>query len=263
MARNKKPEDQPEENSDATSGNDDTFGLPEIEYQPINRESPPNRDTTPPPDVATPQAEQQQTQPEYIEEQPLTNTAMEREDVRQSEYNTNYYTDEDEGNSPWPKILGIAALLLIIGAAGWYFGWKKPKDDAAKLRAQQEEQARADSARQERDRLNAEQVRIAEENQRKADSVANATPPVGTVETLNERTGRYYVVVASSIDGDLIMDYAKRLTDKGVNAKIVAPYGRVKFHRLTVAEGETFAAAHQTAEQLKGQYSEDIWVIKY
>lgn len=263
MARNEKPEDQPEENSDAASGNDDTFGLPEIEYQPINRDSPPNRDTTPPPDVATPQAEQQKTQSEYIKEEPLTNTAMEREDVRQTEYNTNYYNEEDEGNSPWPKILGIAALLLIIGAAGWYFGWKKPKDDAAKLRAQQGEQARADSARHERDRLNAEQSRIAEANQRKADSVANATPPVGTVETLNQRTGRYYVVVASSIDGDLIMDYAKRLTDKGVNAKIVAPYGRVRFHRLTVAEGETFAAAHETAEQLKGQYSDDIWVIKY
>ena len=69
--------------------------------------------------------------------------------------------------------------------------------------------------------------------------------------------------MASSIDGDLIRDYAKRLSDKGVSAKIVAPYGKVKFHRLTVAEGETFAAAHQTAEQLKGQYSDDIWVIKY
>lgn len=263
MARNEKPEDQPEENSDATSGNDDTFGLPEIEYQPINRDSPPNRDTTPPPDVATPPAEPQQTQSEYKEEQPPTNTAMERDDVRQTEYNTNYYDEEDEGNSPWPKILGIAALLLIIGAAGWYFGWKKPKDDAAKLRAQQEEQARAVSAREERDRLNAEQARIAEANQRKADSLANATPPVGTVETLNERTGRYYVVVASSIDGDLIMDYAKRLADKGLSAKIVAPYGKVRFHRLTVAEGETFAAAHGTAEQLKGQYSDDIWVIKY
>lgn len=263
MARKKKPEDQPEEHSDANTGNDDTFGLPEIEYQPINRDTPVKRDTTPPPDVSPTEPEAEKAQTQYTEEQPLTNTSMEREEVRQSEYNTNQYNEEEESNSPWPKILGIAALLLIIGAAGWYFGWKKPKDNLARAKAQQEERARVDSTRREQDRMNAEQARIAEENQRKADSVANATPRVGTVETLNERTGRYYVVVASSIDGDLIRDYAKRLSDKGVSAKIVAPYGKVKFHRLTVAEGESFAAAHQTAEQLKAQYSDDIWVIKY
>ena len=267
MARKKKPEDQPEEHSDANAANDDTFGLPEIEYQPINRDVPADRDTTPPP-VEThtpPEPEEQKSQSQYTEEQPITDTPMEREEVHQTEYNTTYYNEEDEGNSPWPKILGIAALLLIIGAAGWYFGWKKPKDDAAALRVQQAEQARVDSTRRAQDQLAEEQRVIAAENQRKADSVAsaNATPPAGTIETLNERTGRYYVVVASSIDGDLIMDYAKMLTGKGVNAKIIAPYGNVKFHRLTVAEGDSFASAAQTAEQLKGDYSDAIWVIKY
>lgn len=264
MARKKKPEDQPEENSDQNAANDDTFGLPEIEYQPINRDVPANRETTPPPaDTYTPpEPEEQKPQSQYTEEQPITNTPMEREEV-QTEYNTTYYNEEDEGNSPWPKILGIAALLLIIGAAGWYFGWKKPKDDAAVLKAQQAEQTRLDSTRRAQDRLAEDQRLIAEENQRKADSVATATPPVGTIETLNARTGRYYVVVASSIDGDLIMDFAKTLTGKGVNAKIIAPYGNVRFHRLTVAEGDSFASAAQTAEQLKGEYSDAIWVIKY
>jgi hypothetical protein len=86
------------------------------------------------------------------------------------------------------------------------------------------------------------------------------------------KTGRMRVVrtppgaagtVASAIDGDLLMDYAKRLSSRGVKTKIIAPYGRVKFHRLTVAEGETFAATQQTAEQLKSEYNEGAWVIKY
>ena len=187
---------------------------------------------------------------------------MERDEVRQTEYTSTYY-DEDENNSPWPKILGIAALLLIIGAAAWYFGWKRPNDTAAKLKLQEREEARMDSARREQDLQAAEQRRIAEENQRRADSVANATPAVGTIETLNERTGRYYVVIASAIDGDLIMDYAKKLSEKGVSAKIIAPYGKVKFHRLTVAEGETFATTQQTADQLKSEYTNGAWVIKY
>lgn len=253
MARRKKPEDQPDDINDQSAGNDDTFGLPEIEYEPINRES------APAPEVHTPEPEPQQ--PEHNEAQPVTNTPMERDEVRQSEYDSNYY--EEEENSPWPKILGIAALLLIVGAAAWYFGWKKPQDNAAaadKARQEQEARIAADSAAAAR---RAEDERIAAENQRVADSLANATPSVGTIETLNGRTGRYYVVVASAIDGDLLMDYAKTLSKKGVNAKIIPPYGNVKFHRLTVAEGDTFAAAAQIAAQLKGEYTDGTWVIKY
>jgi hypothetical protein len=258
MASKKKPDDQPEENNDENAGNDDTFGLPEIEYEPINRESPPAEEVRSP----EPEPVEQINQPEYTEEQPVTNTPMERDEVRQTEYTSTYY-DDDEYNSPWPKILGILAVLIILGGAGWYFWVKKPNDEAAaREKAQQEEQARQDAARVEEDRI-AEQNRIAAENQRRADSLANATPAVGTIETLNERTGRYYVVIASAIDGDLLMDYAKELSGKGVNAKIIPPYGNVKFHRLTVAEGETFATTAQTAEQLKSEYTEGAWVIKY
>lgn len=255
MARRKKPEDQPDDN-DQNAGNDDTFGLPEIEYEPLNREKAPE------PEVRSTDPEPEVTQPEYTEEQPITHTTMEREEVRQNEYTSTYY-DEDEGNSPWPKILGILFLLAIVGLSVWYFAFKRPADQAAAdVRAKEEEQARTEAARIEEQRLN-EQRLIAEEANRKADSVANATPVAGTVETLNERTGRYYVVVASAIDGDLIMDYAKKLSEKGVSPKIIAPYGNVKFHRLTVAEGETFAAAAQTAEGLKSEYTESAWVIKY
>lgn len=262
MARRKKPEDEPDDMNDQNNGNDDdTFGLPEIEYEPINRESPPAEEVNTP-EPEEPQIEEPE-QSEQNEAQPVTNTPMERDEARQSEYDPTYY--EEEENSPWPKILGIAALLLIVGAAAWYFGWKKPQDDAAAAeRARQEQQARiaADSAAQAR---NAEEQRMAAENQRIADSLAlaNATPPAGTIETLNGRTGRYYVVVASAIDGDLLMDYAKELSKKGVSTKIIAPYGNVKFHRLTVAEGDSFAAAAQIAERLKGEYTDGTWVIKY
>jgi hypothetical protein len=254
MARRKKPEDPPEENADQNAGSDDTFGLPEIEYEPINRE--------PEPEVRAAESQEEIHEPEYTEEQPVTNSTMERDEVRQ-EYTSTYYNDDDEGNSPWPKILGIVLLLLVIGVGAWYFFYQKPKQDAAAAeRAQQEEQARLEASKIEEDRA-AEQRRIAEEAQRKADSVATASPPAGTIETLNERTGRYYVVVASAIDGDLLMDYAKKLSAKGVSPKIIAPYGNIKFHRLTVAEGDSFAATQQTADGLKGEYNEGVWVIKY
>jgi hypothetical protein len=254
MARRKKqPDDQPQENADQHAGSDDTFGLPEIEYQPLNREA------TPAPDVSQPR-QAEVNQPAYSEEQPKTHTTMERDDVHNE--NTTYY-DDDEGNSPWPKILGIVAVLAVVAVAIWYFGFQRPKQiAAAKARADQEEQTRADAARVEDDRIAADRARQ-EDERRKADSLANAAPAAGTIETLNGRTGRYYVVVASSIDGDLIMDYAKKLNEKGVSAKIIAPYGKVKFHRLTVAEGDTYASTQQTAEGLKGEYSDGAWVMKY
>ena len=257
MARRKKTEDQPDENPDQNAGNDDTFGLPEIEYEPINRES------TPPPEVHPPEPQTKTPPPDYTEPQPVTNTPMERDEVRQNEYTSTYQNDEDEGNSPWPKILGIVLILLALGAAGWYFGLKRPKDlAAAKEKAQQEEQARVNATRLEEERA-AEQRRIAEDAKRRADSLATAAPAAGTIETLNGRTGRYYVVVASAIDGDLVMDYAKKLSAKGVNPKIIPPYGKIKFHRLTVAEGDTFTATQQIANGLKSQYAEGAWVIKY
>jgi hypothetical protein len=271
MARRKKePEDQPQENADQNAGSadqnagtDDTFGLPEIEYEPINRESTSAPDVKPPepqPEINQPEY----TEPEYIKEQPVTHTTMERDEVPQNEYTSSYYNnDDDEGNSPWPKILGVAAILLIIGGAIWFFGFHKPKQEAeAKAKAEQEERARNEASRIEDERM-AEQTRLAAEERRKADSLASATPAAGSIETLNERTGRYYVVIASAIDGDLIMDYAQKLSQKGISAKIIAPYGRVRFHRLTIAEGDTFMTTQQKADDLKSEYTSDVWVIKY
>lgn len=255
MARNNKSEDEPEEEHDKNEGNDDTFGLPEIEYEPLDRgssASEPEKEDEPAP---VPES--------YSEQQPETQANMDRDDPPHTEYTETYY-DDDEG-SPWPKILGIVFLLLLVGAAVWYFGWKRPADQQAAELARQEE-ARQDSIRRAEDMLATER-RLASEREAAAreDSIANASaaPESGAIETLSERTGRYYVVVASAIDGDLLMDYARKLSAQGVNTKIIPPYGNVKFHRLTVAEGDTFASAAQIAAELKGQYSEDLWVIRY
>ena len=106
MARRNKQDEDPSQD-DQNNNSDDTFGLPEIEYEPLQRDEP----------AATePQAA---AQPAY--QQPETHKEMEREEVPQNEYNTTYYSDEDDSGSPWPKILGIAAFLLISAAVVYYF----------------------------------------------------------------------------------------------------------------------------------------------
>ena len=263
MARKNKSEEEPEDYNERNEGNDDTFGLPEIEYEPLNRDSAAEEKKEAGP-ASEPAQEEAQPAYSYSEPEPETNAnTMDRDDVPHNEYNETYY--EEEEGSQWPKVLGIVVLLLLVGAAVWYFGWKRPADERAAEAARIEE-VRQDSIRQAEANIANEQRRLAAEREAaRADSLARveATPAVGTVETLNERTGRYYVVVASAIDGDLVMDYARKLSAKGISTKIIPPYGTVKFHRLTVAEGDSFAAAAQRAAELKGEYSEDLWVIRY
>jgi hypothetical protein len=133
------------------------------------------------------------------------------------------------------------------------------------LAADQEAKARQEQeAKDKEQQLLAEQKRL-EDERRAADSLANlsATPPAGTIETLSERTGRYYVIIASGIDGDLIEDYAKKLAPKGLSPKIIPPYGKVKFYRLAIADGDTYATTQATADQLKSEYTDGAWVVKY
>jgi len=244
MARRKKQDEDPSQ--DNVNNSDDTFGLPEIEYEPLDREE-------------SPKTEEPESPSQPTSEQTETHTEMDREEVQQNEYNTNY-NDEEEGNSPWPKILGIAAFLLVTAGVVWYFVVYRPKEQKAAQEKARQEQEAADKQRV--DEL-AEQKRL-EDERRRADSLATiATPTAGEINTLTERTGRYYVVIASGIDGDLIMDYAKKLAPKGVSPKIIPPYGSVKFYRLTIAEGDTYASTQATADQLKGEYGDGAWVIKY
>lgn len=245
MARKKKQdEDEPQDNA---NNGDETFGLPEIEYQPLKREETPASETT----SSTSQTSQHNENP----------IPMERDENPRNEDTSSYYVDEDEGNSPWPKILGIAAILLVLAGAFWYFGMYRPKQQAAAERQRIEKEA--EEARQREADL-AEQRRV-EDERRRADSLATLTavPPVGTIDTLSQRTGRYYVIVASAIDGDLIMDYAKTLSPKGVSPRIIMPYDTVKFYRLAVADGDTYSSTQATADQLKSEYTGGAWVLKY
>jgi hypothetical protein len=262
MARRKKTnEDQPQENLD---NSDDTFGLPEIEYEPLRRDTPAEESTS--------------NESDEVQSEPIANSPEEPvEEIQQEDqpkeefteenqfYEPSYaYSYEDEKPAIWPKVLGVLLVLLIAGGAVWYFAMYRPKQQAAdeQLRrerlAQQEENRKKEVARLEEER------RLAEEQKNTAAAAAKATPPAGTIETLTSRQGRYFVVVASSIDGDLIMDYAKKLSAKGVTSHIIPPFGNVKFHRLAVADGDTYANAQATADGMKGgDYGDKIWVIKY
>lgn len=261
MARKKKQtEDLPQENVD---NSDDTFGLPEIEYEPLKREVPPE-------EIVNEEPEIQQPEPIFAQEEQPSELPLEepkREEVVEDNqfYEPSYsYADQDEEKPAiWPKVLGILLLLIVAGGAIWYFAQIRPKQLAKEAKERREQLAIQEEAQKKEDERLAEQQRL-EDEQKKAAAVATATPAAGSIQKLEGRTGRYYVVVASSVDGDLIMDYAQKLSKKGVTTKIIPPFGKSIFHRLAVAEGDTYANTQASADGMKGgEYGDKVWVIKY
>lgn len=246
MARKKKTDEDESNNVNPGNGNDsdDTFGLPDIEYKPLNREEEAPASTA----EEVPVEVTQPVSPHYEYEQ---------KSMEQNPENT-YVPEEEEAAPVWPKVLVILLVIGLALGAAWYFVLYKPAQE--KIRLAQEQKELAEKLEQER-LAEAQRLRDAEA-QRVADSLANVSK-VGMIETLSERTGRYYVVAASAIDDDLLMDHAKKLSTQGVNTKIIPPFGKYKFFRLTIADGDTYASTQEVANTKKADFGENVWVLKY
>lgn len=237
MAKRKDKDAQNNSNLNESNNAEDNFGLPEIEYKPLET-STPAEETQPVAQEETPVAEETQTQ------------------------TSSYSYKEEETKSNAPVIIAVVIGLVLVVAAFLIYQYVY-KPQAEKEKRELAEKAAADKKKAEAARLAREQEEA--ERKRLADEAAAAAakPTVGTVETLSSRTGRYYVVIASAVDGDLILDYANKLAPTGVSTKIIPPFGKWKFYRLTVGDYDTFATAQGNADTAKPQFGEGAWVLKY
>src|SRR5882672_10354869 len=219
------------DDTNKNSNDEDNFGLPDIEYKPLDQ-----LDSSNPPE-------------ETVRETSNVNTSRE----------TPVYEEEEEEGSGTGRIIGwIVVLVVLVGAFLAYryvYVPKKEKEkqeQLAKEKALQMEKAKTDSL-----------ARIAEEERLKREAEANAKPTVGAIETLGQRTGHYFVIISSSVDGDLAMDRAKKLSAKGVSSKIIPPFGKWKFYRLGIGDFDSFASAQSSADASKSEYGDALWVMKY
>lgn len=297
--------------SDNINEADDNFGLPDINYEPLDRTE--EKEPEPPSEPASEPEETEEysvpwatsddssTEDTIIEETTVivdeTSTESEEQPVMyaqsmdddssesgdstisessddaseeasegESEYVPGTYAAKYEKQNNSAMIWVAVFAVIILGIGGWWFFIEQPKREAA------EQQAIA--AQQQADRARAEQARIEAERQRQAEAEAAAAEAEtaveeeevaqepGTVQTISERTGRYYVVVASAIDGDLAMDYARDLAAAGRSVSIIGPYGSVKFHRVAVDNMQTLGEAEAVLGDLRAEY-EGAWVMKY
>lgn len=241
MAKSKKDnENQPEGNPGNSDDSADNFGLPDIEYKPLDREQ----------------------EGAQVSHEPVQESEPEPVDSGGSdsgEGSDELYEDEPKSNAPVFIGLIIGVVVIVAGFLIYKY-WYVPRGEKAKqeqLAKEAEEKRKADEARIAQEKEEAERKRL------EAEAAAKAKPAEGTIETLSERTRRWFVIVTSDIDDDLVMDYAKKLSAKGVSTKIIPPYGKYKYYRLSIADFDTFNAAQSSADGSKGEYGNGLWVMKY
>ncbi|MEP2667480.1 MAG: hypothetical protein ABJH04_00710 [Cyclobacteriaceae bacterium] len=245
MAKRKKPEDRPEDNPENGNESEDSFGLPDIEYKPL--------------DEAKDEVKEDAGSASMAEEPEAPGEEPRQEEERY------VYTPPEEEKSKAPLIIGLVIGAVIIVACFLIYNYvykpaqEKERQEMADRKAEQEAQKKRDAeARLAREQEEARQKAIAD-----SIAVANAKPAIATIETLTDRTRRYYVVISAGIDDDLVMDYAKRLSKEGVGTKIIPPFGKTKFYRLAIADHDTYAQAQTQADAEKAKYGNEVWVVRY
>jgi cytoskeletal protein RodZ len=244
MAKRKKDSEEQNDNLNENNGGEDNFGLPDIDYKPLDQVK-----------------EEAPVEPEPVVQEEVQQTSHYSPDDRPKESEFSSYAAESEGSKA-PVIIGLVIAMVVVVAGYLIYQYvylpqaeKERKELAAKAAEKKKKEEEARLARE----REAEEARLKAE----ADAAAKATPASGEIISLSEKTGRYYVVVASAVDGDLIMDHAKKLSAKGTGSKIIPPFGKWKYYRLAISDHDTFADAQGVADQSKAEYGDATWVIKY
>lgn len=243
-----------QEGQEDFNNDDDSFGLPDLDYQPLEDSGEEEQEA----------AEIEEDVVEEVEDVHTDELEVEEEIEVTAEPVRKYSSYKEESNNTPMILLGVLAIILI-GVGIWYFGFYRP---AAQEQARIEQEA-IDQAEQERQRELAAQ-RAAEEAAAAEEVIAEETiaeddTPTsrGKITTISEPTQRYYVVVGSFIDVDLATDLGKELAAKGVNTSLISPSSKHRLFRLALADYGTYNEAASAAADLKGNYGENLWVLKY
>ncbi|MCG8307712.1 MAG: SPOR domain-containing protein [Cytophagales bacterium] len=236
----------------------DEFGLPEIEESEVksedigdpypeswNEEKDEDSFASSEPSEEERISAEDETEPDYSFDEEVDEPDSEEDE----EYRSSYY-EEEYSQKKFPVgwiIFGVFILIAIIVAVFWFLNREEPapvqvKQPVIEQPVQEEPEPEP----------------VQQEPEPEPEPVRQA----GVFE-INEPTGRYHVIVASSIDKDLVRDYGNKLAKQGMMCNILAPRGNKKFHRLSVADFVMLNDAAVRSEQLKSTLGEDVWVIRY
>ena len=247
---------------------DDSFGLPDLEYKPLDEDSEEtgveetndSEETQQDNDENSEEEDSQEVASDtYSEEETETAESNEDED-KKPEFR--YQIEEESSNGP--KIIGGIFAILLVSVAIWYFGFYGPqqKKIAADEKARQEQidlKAAAD-AKVLKDKRDAEAAAAAEEARLAAEAESLAK---SGVQILEERTGRYYIVLESFIDADFAKDFGNKIAQEGTPTFLIPPYSKKKMQRVGIGSYESIDEAQSALNELPSEFGTGKWILKY
>ncbi len=236
---------------------DDSFGLPDLDYKPLDEESSEEPVVEPEEDSAV--EEEENTEDSYTSSYSEESEEEEQEEEKPA---LRYQMEEESSNAP--KIIGGIIGVLVLAAVIWYFGFYGP---------QQKKIAEAEKAKQEElDYKKAQDAKAALKKKQEAEAAAAEAAQVANeveentdaeVEILSERSGRYYIVLESFIDEDFAKDFGNRIAQEGTPSFLIPPYSKKKMQRVAIGGYDSMEEAESGLNNLPEEYGTGKWILKY
>jgi hypothetical protein len=85
----------------------------------------------------------------------------------------------------------------------------------------------------------------------------------GSITVVNQRSRRGYIVVGSFFDEDNASDFGNKLASGGVEVKLIRPDRYSRYYKLAVADYDSYEVAADEISNFKSNYGNQIWVLKY
>ncbi|RED94916.1 SPOR domain-containing protein [Marinoscillum furvescens] len=185
-------------------------------------------------------------------------------------YASAYADSKSESKGKFVRTVVIGTLLFAVIAVVFYLmydgGDEAPKKVADKVE-QKKAPAKKPAAKQPVKKQTPppkkeETKKPAPKTEQNRPAQANAVP-AGEITRLPDPTGKAYIVIGSFFDDDLAMDYARELSAEGKSPFVIPPFKDHRFHRVAIAEYNSFSDASASVEGFKTEYGPDIWPLKY
>lgn len=216
----------------------DDFGLPDVTYESSHEE---DRNQE-----AAEEEQSYQYNEEPFQESP-DRSYWEQEDQ---------YAAKKSNNAAGPIIALSILLLVALGLVYWFV----IRDDSP-AEPIPDEVAQTPSYEPSNDIV--DRVTEAEPVEQEPAPPVELQSQEGTVNTVSNPSGRYFVVVGSFIDDDLAMDYGQELAQEGISSTIIEPASSNKFYRLAIDSFDSWNRATNRMDELKSTFGQEIWVLKY
>lgn len=192
---------------------------------------------------------------------------------------TNFEPIRRGSNGRWPTIGIIISIALIIGAGTTYWFWAYSPLKMSNIADNNAKETFRDNGLNELqgpDKTINDFVEDTPNNEGTdtdgvgTDNLAHEessqlikTAEPGVITHINTPQGLYYVIVASFIDIDLAIDYAKQLVKQGATVKIIKPRQGEHFLQVAIDQAASLGEARRKVQQLTSLYDVQTWVMKY